>query len=62
MKIKFKMILALAFLFGLAFAFVPKAHAQDIRSADNLVIAKNETISSSLAANGSTIKIGRAHV
>jgi len=56
MKIKSIIVVLFVALLGLI-AFVPKANAQEVRRQDNLTVAKNETISSALVANGSTINI-----
>ena len=56
MKIK-SIILAAVTMFVALLVFAPSAKAQEVRSQDNLTVAKTETINSALVANGSTINI-----
>lgn len=56
MKIK-SIILAFVSMFVALLVYAPSAKAQEVRSLDNLTVAKTETINSALVANGSTINI-----
>ena len=56
MKIK-SIILAFVSMFVALLVYAPSAKAQQVRSQDNLTVAKTETINSALVANGSTINI-----
>ena len=56
MKIK-SIILAFVSMFVALLVYAPSAKAQEVRSQDNLTVAKTETINSALVANGSTINI-----
>lgn len=58
MKLRFKLTSLLVIALGILTLAVPSiAHAQEVRSSDNVVVDKNETINSSLATTGSTINI-----
>jgi cytoskeletal protein CcmA (bactofilin family) len=56
MKIRSIIIALVIAVFGFVL-FAPKAHAQQFRNEENIVVGKNDTVDSSLAANGSTINI-----
>lgn len=56
MKIKSSLLAVILLALGLL-VFAPRALAQEVRSENNLTIAKGTTITSTLVANGSTVNI-----
>lgn len=58
MKLRLKIIALAVVVFGVVMVVLsPAAHAQEIRSSDNISVGKDETIDAPLIANGNTINI-----